>query len=121
MVFFQEPLGVDDVLEALLGFEARGGQDAAVKIPEAEALRVERIPNPTTRRTVRRSAWRNGFRPAVLSGRDSGFSLLYQYIVLIIVCAGIKALLAFFRLICYCNLKASFLMEPACFRRWFCD
>ena len=40
MVFFQEALGVDDVLEALLGFEAGGGQDAAVQVPEAETLQV---------------------------------------------------------------------------------
>ena len=40
MVFFQKPLGVDDVLETLLGFEAGGGKDAAVQVPQAQALQV---------------------------------------------------------------------------------
>lgn len=40
VVLFQQPLGVDDVFEALLGFEARRGEDAAVQIPETEAFQV---------------------------------------------------------------------------------
>lgn len=40
MVLLQQALGVDHVLETLLGFEAGSGEDAAVKIPEAEALQV---------------------------------------------------------------------------------
>ncbi len=40
MVFFQEALGVDHVFETLLGFEAGGGEDAAIQVPEAQALQV---------------------------------------------------------------------------------
>ena len=40
MVFFQEALGVDHVFEALLGFKAGGGKDAAVQVPEAQTFQV---------------------------------------------------------------------------------